>query len=132
MKRVSWLLALLTGVVLGMGIIVACSDDSPGGADAATCDCAAAEPPLAGRIVRGRGTGPIDPDVGGVASAGCPLGATLLGGGCRLMNGNRNIFLTEGGIGNGGVEGYQCDWRSMSPIADTGIAESICLVPAAP
>lgn len=130
MKRMSWFVTLVTGVVAGIGIIVACSDDSPGDADAASCNCPAAEPPLAGRIVRGRGTGPIDPNGEGFASAGCQLGATLLSGSCRLMNGNRSISLTEAGFVNGGGQGYQCQWSSSSPVANTGIAEVICLMPA--
>ena len=46
------------------------------------------------------------------------------------MNGNRNIVLNEAGIVNGGGQGYQCQWSSTSPVANTGIAETICLMPA--
>jgi hypothetical protein len=130
MKRISWLAAILSGALVGAAVVVACSDDSPGAADAATCECAAAEPPLTGRIVRVRATGEIEPNVGGSAGAVCQPGAIILGGSCRLMEGNRNVFLTEAGIGNGGGMGYSCDWRSMSNSADTGVAEAICLMPA--
>ncbi len=43
----TWLAALAASFLAGAVFVVACSDDSPGDADAATCSC---EPPLAGRI----------------------------------------------------------------------------------
>ena len=131
MKHTTWLATLLTGVALGVTLILACSDDSPDGADAATCDCPTAEPPLAGRILRARGTVSIAPNDFGTTAVACPTGATILGGSCRLMNGNRLIYLTEAGIEMGGAAvGYQCFWSSTSNQPDTGIAEAICLMPA--
>lgn len=129
MKRVSWFVPLIAGAVLGIGVIVACSDDSPGDADAAACNCPAAEPPLTGRVVRTRGTGPIDANGVGVAGAGCNGGGILLGGSCRLMSGNRSIYLTEAGADVGGAHLYYCKWSSASGVADTGIAEAVCLMP---
>lgn len=130
MKNVSWLATLVTGAALGAVVVIACSDDSPGDADAGTCECPAAEPPIAGRVARIRGTVAIDPNAVGVQGAICPAGATLLGGSCRLMDGDPRIVLNDAGIVNGGGQGYQCQWKSSSPVADTGIAEAICLMPA--
>lgn len=125
----NWLAPLLGGVVLGAFIVVACSDDSPGDADAATCECPAAEPPLSGRVARIRVTAPIDPNAEGSTGAGCN-GGTLLGGSCRLMSGDRRIVINEAGAALGGEQAYQCRWSSSSPLANTGIAEAICLMPA--
>lgn len=130
MRTTSTIATLLVGAVLGVGMIMACSDDSPGDADAATCDCPPAEPPLAGRIARTRVTTTIDPNAVGVQSSSCPAGGTILGGSCRMMEGNRNIALTEAGIVNGGGQGYECHWSSTSASAGTGIVEAICLMPA--
>lgn len=132
MNRISAFATLALGAVIGAGVVVACSDDSPGNADAATCDCPAAEPPLAGRIVRVTATAEIAPNGFGTQGVSCAAGSTLLGGSCRLMdgNGNGNVYLNEAGIINLGGQGYQCEWHSMSLIAATGIATAICLMPA--
>lgn len=46
------------------------------------------------------------------------------------MSANRNIVLNEAGADLGGVQLYWCEWSSASPVANTGIAEAICLMPA--
>ena len=96
----------------------------------AACECPAAEPPLAGRITRVRTTVAIAPNDFGTTGSACPAGATILGGSCRLMSGNRSISLTEAGIDVGGATGYLCFWSSTSNQPDTGIVEAICLLPA--
>ena len=128
MKTSAIICLLLAGAAGGAAFVVGCSDDSPGDADAAACDCPAAEPPLAGRIRRIRITEAISPM--GTASPGavCPTGSTVLGGSCRLMTGQQDIYLNQAGIDQDLA--YLCRWKSMSVQPDTGIAEAICLMPA--
>jgi hypothetical protein len=130
MKPAPWILASLTGLVFGAGLVVACSDDSPGDADAAVCDCPAAEPPLQGRIMSVTGQSLIP--AGGVGGQGaiCPPGATILGGSCRLMNLDYQVVLVEAGIDRSAATAYTCRWSSTSATDTNVTVEAICLVPA--
>lgn len=132
MKKTSAVLACLCGALGATILVVACSDDSPGDADAAVCDCPAAEAPLAGRIMRVRGnTFNVPPDGGSsFGVAGCPAGATLLGGGC-MQDGfdDSELLLTEAGTTDNGL-GYECHWRNDNTVQFPVYAEAICLVPA--
>ncbi|HVV84159.1 MAG TPA: hypothetical protein VHE35_13885 [Kofleriaceae bacterium] len=131
MQRLSLIACLLVGALGGALIVVACSDDSPGDADASTCDCPASEPPLAGRIVHLHSpAGEIPANGMGNAAQGCPTNAVLLGGGCHLTNHNINVFLNESGIAAVGDPAYDCQWKSMSNLPETGVADAICLMPA--
>lgn len=123
---------LLAGVAAGCVLVVACSDDSPSDADAAVCDCPAAEPPLAGRIVRVRDTNTIQPGGGGAAGPTCPTGAVALGGACQVMNDDDRIQVQESRfITVGADQGYQCRWTGRdATVANMGTAEVVCLVPA--
>lgn len=112
---------------LALGALAACGDDTTAGGDATACP--PAEPPLAGRIVRVRATGLLDPQGVGIAGAGCN-GGTLLGGSCRLAEGDRDIALSEAGADLGGAQLYFCQWNSSSNRPNTPIAEAICLMPA--
>ena len=49
-ERTKGLMTLAAGVGVGIALVLSCGDDSPGDADAAVCDCPAAEAPLAGRV----------------------------------------------------------------------------------
>lgn len=82
MKLTTSIFPIVAGMVAGVIFVVSCSDDSPGTADAATCDCPAAEPPLAGRIVIVEATRTLDPSQVGSLQAACPTGAQLLSGSC--------------------------------------------------
>jgi hypothetical protein len=134
MSRARLLLGLASGVALGAVLVVACSDDSPQDADAAICDCPAAEPPLAGRIVSVRGGAtPINAGGGGGALANCPLGATILGGSCEVTNDDANVLLSESRFirTGGSSQQFACKWSALNAtVANTGVAEAICLVPA--
>ncbi len=124
------LVLVLAGAVAAAAFIVACSDDSPGDADAAVCDCPAAEPPLAGRVVRveDRTTGSFSVLV---PTARCPSGATLLGGGC-YTEGNESLTprLIMSGEPSGGTTAYGCRWSNTTMVEVTTVAYAICLVPA--
>lgn len=133
MKTTNWIAAASFGAIVGVAMVVACSDDSPGDADAAACECPAAEPPLAGRIVSVRSApNPINPGSGGGQIASCPTGATLLGGACELTTDDPRVLLTSSRIlRSGGAEGYVCNWSALeATVANTCTAEAICLIPA--
>ena len=133
---------LLAGAAMATILILACGDDSPSEADAASaCDCPAAEAPLAGRIVfvdktTNPGTEPyLD------ASAWCEsaVGAAdwiLLGGGCTVDDGNvDDLVLEHAGpstVITDTVGGnYFCRWHNTTGVTiDAVRARAICLVPA--
>ena len=86
---------VIAGLSAGVISVVACSDDSPGHADAATCDCPAAEPPLAGRIQRFTDTATLPANGDDQVNAACPDGALIIGGGCATTPEStvRNVIL---------------------------------------
>ena len=127
----TWILAMSIGAIASAATVIACSDDSPGDADAATCDCPAAEPPLTGRIMSRTRQEPIAAMGNAAPVAVCNNGEVILGGGCRLMTLDGRIALSSGGIlRQAGTESFECAFVSTSPAANTGIAEAICLAPA--
>jgi len=133
MKPTTIFAAVLFGTALGAAMVVACSDDSPNNADAATCDCPAAEPPLAGRITTARTTGNINANGFGSVAAGCPAGATILGGGCYAEGaGSSSIALLHAGFDRTTPTqpAYACGWSSTAATNVTGVAEAVCLMPA--
>lgn len=125
----TWMLAMSIGASASAAGVIACSDDSPSAADAATCQCPAGEPPLAGRIMARTDQRAIAAMDGGSPRAVCNAGETILGGGCRLMTADGRITLSEAGIvRQAGLDSFDCKFTSASPVANTGIAEAICLV----
>lgn len=131
MKKLNSLALLVVGAVGGIALIVACSDDSPSDADAAVCDCPAAEPPLTGRIVSVRQSGPITIGGSGQAEATCPDGALVLGGGCEVEVPDPTILLRETRIIRGGTERFRCLYSAdAATTANNVTAEAICLTPA--
>lgn len=129
-------LYLLFGVVLGVGTVIACGDDSPGDADAAACDCPAAEPPLAERIVRsplGSGTVTIPAGEFGAQSNSCPDGSTLLTGSC-FQDTNPNglaVYLLNAGFRAGAdPTTWSCYWHNTSAQAVEVRVDVVCLMPA--
>jgi len=120
----------LTGAALACALILSCGNDSPGDADAATCDCPAAEPPLAGRIVRVTETVALAAqDTAGV-NVDCAANATLVGGGCGLQTVDDRIMVTYASPDLGGAETWACSWNNPTTTANTGVATAICLMPA--
>ncbi len=122
---------LFAGIAGATTFVIACSDDSPGDADAAVCDCDPAEPPLAGRIVRveNRMTGST---LGLSVGATCADGAILLGGGCFAEgNNSRDPRL----IWSGGTTipadplVFSCVWDNPQMNSVTVVAWATCLNP---
>jgi hypothetical protein len=131
MKKLNSLAILALGAVGGIALVVACSDDSPTDADAAVCDCPAAEPPLTGRIVAVRQSNPIVPGSGGGAAVACPAGSTILGGACEVETPDARVLLMESRFFRTGNPQYVCQWSALdATAANTGTAEAICLTPA--
>lgn len=132
MRTTTLIASSLASAAFAVTLVVACSDDSPTDADAAVCDCPAAEPPLQGRVVSVVVPASIPANGGGGAGAGCPSGATLLGGGCRNLSDDVRVLLYDAGPNRivPTQPGYDCYWISTSPSVVMAQAEAICLMPA--
>lgn len=125
------LVSAISGAVLATALVLACSDDSPPSADAAVCDCPAAEPPINDRVTTTRGTSVPAPGPGtGLAIAMCPAGAKLLSGGCFVDEPTVNDITMRGFGKMDGQEGYECRWLNNHSQAQMVHAEATCLVPA--
>jgi hypothetical protein len=123
----------------GALIVVACSDDSPHDADAAVCDCPAAEAPItASRVHRVLDVNvSIAPNASGISSAVCPTGEILVSGGCEIAVDNsadRMVLMQSHPFAaTAGAPATQwfCSWKND---AGTGAAEvravALCLAPA--
>jgi len=128
------ILIFVAGATCAAGLIIACSDDSPHDADAATCDCPAAEPPLAGRIATTRGTdATLEVSGGGGALATCPAGSTLISGSCHLIEdggGSPSASLVNSGPDDINPSIWVCNWHNGPGFTATIHAEVRCLIPA--
>lgn len=124
------LATLLMGAVGATALIVACSDDSPGDADAAVCDCPAAEPPLTGRIAQVRGAdATLAANGSQVGVATCPAGATLMSGWCELTNASAQAALVSAGPFPGQPQTWTCEWANYNAGTATVHAVAYCLTP---
>jgi hypothetical protein len=124
---------LLTGAVFAAGLIVACSDDSPRPVDAATCDCPAAEPPIASRLARTRGVDAVLPaNSVTTAVATCPAGATLVSGWCDFENvpgTPPQLALVRAGSSPVLPDTWTCIWQNYNSGSANVHAEAVCLMP---
>jgi hypothetical protein len=137
------ILLLMTGAASGIAFVLSCGDnlsvqanadaaiDAPKVPDAApTCDCPAAEPPLAGRFVVVSQTLTIAANDFGGQAALCPVGSQLLSGSCTqdLLNPYRNLTLQQSGffdIAPGGS--WFCWFRNNEPFPVTIRVSVTCL-----
>ncbi|MBP9166840.1 MAG: hypothetical protein KBG48_05610 [Kofleriaceae bacterium] len=130
------LATLIAGALSATVLIVACSDDSPTEADAAVCDCPAAEPPLAGRVMRVRGLDDVlAPGGTANASAQCPAGSILLHGWCdevQEAGTQPTIAITKAGAFADQPNYWTCVYKNYSVGGPNTIvhAEAVCLMPA--
>ena len=131
------LVYVLVGAVSAAALVIACSDDSPGDADAAACDCPAAEKPItASRLVRMDG---IDIETvsvgGGAASVICPAGGVVITGGCYTLTdpSGSGVSLSASGplpASTAAAIGWQCEYgRNTSGSDATVRAQVTCLMP---
>lgn len=129
MNLKTWILPV-AGFVAGVSFILACSDDAPSSADAAACDCPAAEPPLAGRIIAVTSETGLAPMGIAAPAASCPTGGILIGGGCAPAT----SFVVDGTLLTSGPTAasasWNCYWNSTSTEAQQVVATAYCLMPA--
>ena len=121
--------AMLGGAAMMAALILACGDDT-NGADAATCECPVAEPPITnGRVVR-VSSAPIDlPMGGGGGMAACPTGSVLLTGGCGLDAGGTERLFTSAPASEPNT--WLCGWDNTgAAVTAAAHAYALCLMPA--
>lgn len=121
----------LAGIGAGaaLALMLSCSDDAPGAADAAVCDC----PTLVTveQTVPDAGGGPG----GVVATAVCPAGFTLVGGGCQAYAkaapfNELRLFSAGGrGVVSDPSNIYVCEWDNPLEIRATITAWATCQSP---
>ena len=135
---------LVIGAACSAAIIVACSDDSPpridaaDAADAAVCDCPAAEAPItAARIVRVDDLRTAAANMIQEPIAACPGGSILLSGSCYIDQDNtaREISLRWTGSepmeANMAARSWRCSFDNKSTTATAIVrAQALCLIPA--
>lgn len=120
------------GALAGIAFLLSCSDDAPGTADAATCDCPAAEPPITGRIVRVANTKVIPANTTSGEGVSCPQDATLLSGSCTQANINptHDIIVQEGGFYGTTDQAWNCTFKNNEAVDVEVKVSAICLNPA--
>ena len=131
MKIINTITTLSIGAVLGIGAVLSCSDNSPRHSDAATCDCPASEPPIAGRLVVIEGTPrTIEASAQGFAGAACPPGLQFLSGTCTNdpPSSIEDITLQQFGFNKDGF-GWLCDFKNNKTVPVSVKATVLCLKP---
>ena len=130
MRIASSVSLLLAGMLAGIVLVLSCGDDSPGNADAATCDCPAAELPIAGRLMRFSNTRTIDPGSASGNSAGCPQGGLLISGSCtNNASSAPDLTLQQSGFYTDTSQGWSCEFKNNSAVPVTIKVTAICLMP---
>lgn len=114
----------------------ACSDDGgsliDAAADGGTCNCPAAEPPLAGRLTVVRTNLPDEGGTPGTVAiaAQCPDNAELLGGGCGVLGaGEQTLTLYRSTRTSESPFAYRCGWNNPTGATVTIEAWASCLAP---
>ena len=134
MKLSKTALVLAVGFVFGIAFALSCGDQSPSKADAATqqCDCPAAEPPLAGRIVRVVTDGVVPSMVQAGPVATCEIGTILLSGGCLARSTDPKYVLQSSTPAPDGTNpvAWACDYYNGTAAPVTSTAYATCLKPA--
>lgn len=131
MRIASSVSLLLAGMLAGILLVLSCSDDSPGKADAATCDCPAAELPIAGRLMRFSNTRTIDPGSTNGNGASCPQGGLLISGSCTNNDSSvPDLTLQQSGSRSDDSQGWSCSFKNNSAVPVTIKVTAICLMPA--
>lgn len=127
------ILLFFSGAVASAALFVACSDDAPGADAAGVCECPAAEPPLAGRLIQVESDPlTIAAGTGDAVSASCPEGAIVLNGSCHHEPvPDASTFLIGGGASRGSGAGWDCEWVNTRTEGDVTVrAYATCLMPA--
>lgn len=133
MRITTPLMTLAAGMVAGAFFVLSCGDDSPGNADAAMCDCTAAEPSIRGRIMVVSQIQTIPANDRGGQGAECPQGALRLSGSCTTQDVNpvRDVTLEQAGFHSAdNLRSWSCDFRNNEATPVTIKASVVCLLPA--
>lgn len=129
MKIIKSMLLLLTGVAFGVGFVLSCGDDSPRRTDAATCDCPASEPPLAGRLISNE-SAPVTISAGmtDFAVVGCSPGQQVLSGSCGIVGNGvlRNVVLQQSSL-DAARSGWLCQFKDGETFDVQVKATVLCL-----
>ncbi|HSK01403.1 MAG TPA: hypothetical protein VK932_09185 [Kofleriaceae bacterium] len=132
MRITSYLSLLIVGMFMGGVSVLSCDSGSPGNVDAATCDCPAAEPPLAERIMVVNQTQTIPANSRGGQGAACPQGALRLEGSCTTaeLNPLRDVTLEQSGIYQpNDLRGWNCFFKNNEATPVTIKVSIVCLLP---
>ena len=135
MKLASSILVLVSGVVIGITLVLSCGDGSPRPADAAdggTCTCPAAEPPIPSRVMEVKVDETVPANTNHVShSVACPTipsQSTVLSGGCTAIITTPEAVILEQSAPVG--VGWLCSWSNPTN-ADIQVTLIVrCLVPA--
>ena len=131
MSIIKSIVQLSIGAAFGVGMVLSCSNDSPGRSDASTCDCPASEAPIVGRTVVIEGD-PVTIPAGQVGAAGtaCAPDMQMLSGSCTAADPTilEDITLQQFGF-NKTQYGWSCAFKNnkLTPIAVR--ATVLCLKP---
>lgn len=132
MRVISSLVSLVAGMAAGAILMLSCGDDSPSKADAATCDCSAAEPSITGRIMVVDQTQIIAANSRGGQGAKCPQGALRLSGSCTTaqVNPGRDVTLEQSGFYQASDQvTWDCLFKNNEATPVTIKASVTCLLP---
>lgn len=131
--------AFISGSAVSIVLMLSCADDSPTPADAASCDCPLAEPPIGGRIVQTAYmvtlTASEPPYIGrGGGSAPCPQGGIVLSGGCEPMDATAHPDVTIEDFSpysatSPFTNGWRCSWKNNTTQPVVMQVISRCLMP---
>lgn len=125
-------LGIVIGVAFGIATMLSCGENSPQRSDAATCDCPASEPPIAGRILaKASPPATIEPGLTGLAGVGCDSGTQLISGACEEEGDTAedNITLQQSGP-NSQLTGWNCIFKNNEAVPVPVKAVALCLKPA--
>ena len=134
------LITIAASAMAGALVVVACSDDSPtpADADAGTCNCPAAEPPITSARLHRVDSGLVEVPLASRAEAGasCPANEILVGGSCYIDTDGtaQQVSLRQAGMapreGTAAGTVWLCNYGNQSTVATAMVrAQALCLRP---
>jgi hypothetical protein len=136
------ILLVASGAVAGIAFVLSCGDnlsiradaavDAPKAPDASPlCDCPAAEPPLAGRVVVISTDNTVDPNAESTGTATCPVGSQLISGSCTTIYPTDiyDVIMRESGFYISSPLTWHCLFLNKSSFRLTFRTSVICLKP---
>lgn len=125
--------AFVGGAAFGVTSMISCGSGGGTTADAAgpTCDCPAAEPPLAGRLIRVFSQGVAEPATTGHIAAlalACPPGTVVLSGSCTSVGASiSDVLVQESGIRDQDSIGWSCVFKNTTSVNQDVQVGVLCL-----